>query len=258
MRTSADPSSNRWILPVDVPENVALRALLPALLTFTRMLVDFCSNISIYSSYDHLAALLLSADMSLVVPVLDLLFSLNHSTPFYNQMGSAAVDKKLPGLFRSRLAHLAESWGGKEYGLSMAQCVQEPKLQAILPSGQGSCQLFQFEFVPEQDTNSSSTEGQTTTSNPPSIIIASNPSPSCSSPQRETIEIDKLYQAQESTSSLGEFMQNLVAKYRVPADSQEALYFRLCLAKYFYASLDERRSCVEARLMAIGVNGKWT
>ncbi|XP_010081609.1 PREDICTED: E3 ubiquitin-protein ligase HUWE1-like, partial [Pterocles gutturalis] len=109
-----------WLLSCDRAEREQLKALLLALLNFTALLIEYSFSRHLYSSLEHLTALLASSDMQVVLAVLNLLYVFSKRSNYITRLGS---DKRSPLL--SRLQHLAESWGGKENGFGLAECCRD-------------------------------------------------------------------------------------------------------------------------------------
>ena len=96
-----------------------MKELLFEVIAFTCLLIKHCFSSQLYNSFDHLSTLLTSTDMQIVVAVLELILSLT-------KHGSYIIvksDSKLTHLV-TQIEYLAENWGGKEYGVSLAECAQ--------------------------------------------------------------------------------------------------------------------------------------
>lgn len=76
---------------------------------------------------EHLAALLNSNSLSLVLEVLQLLYMFSKRSNFLTRL---AEDKR--SVLLGRLALLAESWGGKEAGFGLAACCLQRPLEVSL------------------------------------------------------------------------------------------------------------------------------
>ena len=189
-----------------------------AILKFTKILLNNSISPFIYNSYDHLSDLLNSTDLNIVVAVLDLLHAINEEC--YLNLVSQELK---PNELCSRLKYLAESWGGKAYGVSLAECAQD------LPSYPQSATTLHFEF------NHVAT-------------VASDPS---TPTEKTTIRIENVH---EIDKPLSEQMNDLVKEYNVPPEYQQQMYTRLRLTKKFRLYQD-RKLCVYAHLCSISING---
>uniref|UniRef100_A0A1B0GIT8 HECT-type E3 ubiquitin transferase n=1 Tax=Lutzomyia longipalpis TaxID=7200 RepID=A0A1B0GIT8_LUTLO len=89
----------------------------------------------LYSSIEHLSALLLSVDMDIVLGVLNLLYMFSKRS---NYLSRLTGDTRAALL--GRLNFIAESWGGREYGLGLAECCRP---DAQLPP---SATIFYYEY----------------------------------------------------------------------------------------------------------------
>ncbi|KAH9407759.1 E3 ubiquitin-protein ligase huwe1 [Tyrophagus putrescentiae] len=112
--------NNQWQLYVDQDQNKKL--LLIDVLEFTTLLVKHCFSSHVYSSFEHLTALMNSTDLTVVITVLELLFALAKRGTQYLPLNQQ--DKK-PLQLRNRINFLAEDWGGKDNGVSFKQCIQD-------------------------------------------------------------------------------------------------------------------------------------
>lgn len=90
--------------------------------------------------------LLESTDVNVVSAVLNVLYVSSKRTSY---LGSLPANQKEALL--SRLTSLAESWGGKEAGYSIAQCCSEN----FAPEGRSPATLH-FEFYDESEVDTAS------------------------------------------------------------------------------------------------------
>lgn len=67
-------SDSSWMLACDMPGHESYKHLLLTVLQFTALLVEQSFSRHLYSSMDHLTALLSSSDMTVVLAVLDVLY----------------------------------------------------------------------------------------------------------------------------------------------------------------------------------------
>lgn len=90
------------------------KRLLVAVLHFTRLLLENCTNRKLYASYEHLDALLHTSDWDVLAAVLYLLLR-----PAQQHSGSGNPRHDLP-INRARLATLAVVWPPRDAGLELA------------------------------------------------------------------------------------------------------------------------------------------
>lgn len=267
-------NENQWALPCDSPEmDPKRKELLMHIISFTALLIEHSFSRHLYSSMDHLITLLSSSDMQIVLSVLGLLFVFSKRSNF---IGKLSIEKRQELL--TRLSYLAESWGGKEVGLGLAECCRDLAMSSY-PS---SATTLHFEYYTDQNNKSiPSTDMTTTLQNPllaqPSSAMNQGPSGTGSQtysqavkqPPRKAsqagstsceynsdkksinvIHIDNVDQIKDE--SIASIMERLVATYDVPRDKQMQLFTHLRLASCFSDPI-KRMQCVQARLQAMSI-----
>ena len=157
--------------------------------------------------------------MQIVLAILNLLFVFSKRSNFFSRISS---DKRQALL--SRLCYLAENWGGKDYGLGLADCCQDLPLSSYPPSATA----LNFEFYTNEKGN---------TKAPRSLV---------------SIQIENVHLINQPISAI---MQEIVEKHQVPIECQTQLFTHLRLAKNF-ANYRNRLYCVQARLNALSIIGK--
>ncbi|QQP39181.1 E3 ubiquitin protein ligase URE-B1 variant, partial [Caligus rogercresseyi] len=125
--------SSRWSLVVD--SDSGLKELVLWTLHFTTLLIEHSFSRHLYSSMEHLTALLSSSDLDVVLAVLNLLYMFSKRSNFITRL---SPEKR--GALLSRLNHLAASWGGKDNGFGLKACCSQ---DASFPS---SATTLHFEF----------------------------------------------------------------------------------------------------------------
>lgn len=263
---------NQWTLPCDSPTmDPKRKELLMHIISFTALLIEHSFSRHLYSSMDHLITLLSSSDMQIVLSVLGLLFVFSKRSNF---IGKSSIEKRQELL--TRLSYLAESWGGKENGLGLAECCRDLPITTY-PS---SATTLHFEYYTDQNNRSIPTSDQAAnnlmqaqhesssqltgaSSHPPqsySQAVRSTPrkmtqthAPCEYNPDKKSINvihIDNVDQIKDE--SLAEIMERLVRTYDVPRDKQMQLFTHLRLAHCFSDPI-KRMHCVQARLQAISI-----
>jgi len=211
----------QWVLPVDLPENESHKQVLLQVLQFTALLIEHSFTRHLYNSMEHLTTLLSSSDMTVVLGVLNLLYVFSKRSTFITRLSSEKKEQLVV-----RLTHLAESWGGKENGFGLAECCQDLKMDKY-PT---SATTLHFEFYADRKDEKSMKKTQSVLS---SIHVEN---------------VDKL------PKLTAQIMEDLMAKYFVPADKQMLLMTHIRLAQGF-SRYDRRIQCVQARLQAISCLG---
>jgi len=159
--------------------------------------------------------------MQIVLSILNLLFVFSKRSNFFSRI---SADKRQALL--SRLCYLAENWGGKDYGFGLAECCKNLPLSSF-PS---SATTLNFEFY--------STNEKDELGNPKSNSIV-------------CIHIENVHLIDKPLSKL---MEEIVEKYKVPAECQIQLFTHLRLTKNF-SNYKNRLYCVQARLNALSIIG---
>lgn len=109
--------------------------LLLLVLNFTILLVEHSFSRHLYSSIEHLTALLQSINLDIVLGVLNLLYMFSKRSNFLSRLG---CNKKTA--VTNRLKYIAENWGGKDAGFGLADCCCE---NIIIPPSVSS---FYYEY----------------------------------------------------------------------------------------------------------------
>ncbi|KAF9927616.1 hypothetical protein FBU30_003038 [Linnemannia zychae] len=138
------------------------RRLVLAILFFSRLLLENCTNRNLYASYEQLNDLLHSTDLDILESCLRLLLrpAQRHS--------AQRTAKSIFTVSQDRLLALAHSWGTKEHGLELIQLIDEgTKIPDNLTA-------LHFQFYRTATYNKSSLSAATTT--PPSTTISESPS----------------------------------------------------------------------------------
>lgn len=158
--------------------------------------------------------------MQIVLAILNLLFVFSKRSNFFSRISS---DKRQALL--SRLCYLAENWGGKDYGFGLAECCQDLPLSSY-PT---SATTLNFEFYSKNENDNRKC---------PNSVVG--------------IHIENVHLIDKPLSTL---MEDIVEKYKVPAECHTQLFTHLRLTKNF-ANYQNRLYCVQARLNALSIIGK--
>ncbi|CAG8770870.1 2017_t:CDS:2, partial [Funneliformis caledonium] len=99
--------------------NEETRSVLLAILKFSRMLLENCTNRNLYSSYEHLNDLLYTSDLGVLEVLLRLILR-----PAQRLSNQRALRTNFT-ISQERILTLVHSWGTKEYDIEMAQLASE-------------------------------------------------------------------------------------------------------------------------------------
>uniref|UniRef100_A0A1B6ILU9 DUF908 domain-containing protein n=1 Tax=Homalodisca liturata TaxID=320908 RepID=A0A1B6ILU9_9HEMI len=207
--TRVTPKS--WQICCDLPENQESKELLLWVLHFTTLLIEHSFSRHLYNSVEHLLTLLSSCDLDVVLGVLNLLYMFSKRSNFITR-----INAEMRNTLLKCLTYLAESWGGRENGFGLADCVR-----AHTPFPLTATTLH-YEFYTEDKSSSS---------------------------QASCIHLENVDQISKLPS---EIMDGLVESFHVPKDGHMLLFTHLRLAHSF-SNHSLRLKCVQARLQALSV-----
>lgn len=197
------------------------------ILKFTGLLVEHSYARHIYSSMEHLIALLSASDMEVVLCVLNVLYIFSKRSNFISRL---PVEQRKT--LHQRLYCLAESWGGVENGFGLAHCAKD-----ILPEEfPESASNVHFEFYSDgkkEDEKNKMTDVMTLDETCALIVV-------------HLEGVNKL------TESPGEIMEKVLKKHKIPEEKRIKLFSRIRLAKHFHFYA-KRIKCLQARLQAISI-----
>ncbi|CAB4069673.1 HUWE1 [Lepeophtheirus salmonis] len=205
-------SASGWTLKVD--GSGSLKELVLWTLHFTTLLIEHSFSRHLYSSMEHLTALLASSDLDVVLAVLNLLYMFSKRSNFITRLSP----EKRGGLL-TRLNHLAASWGGKDNGFGLKACCTEAALSTFPPTAT----TLHFEFYADKNTLN-----------------------------KKNITVIHLENVDTHPSTPGKIMEELLETYPVPEEKRMLLFTYLRLAHSF-SNYAKRLKCVQARLQALSV-----
>ncbi|XP_059079512.1 E3 ubiquitin-protein ligase HUWE1-like isoform X2 [Tigriopus californicus] len=208
-------------------------------LHFTTLLIEHSFSRHLYSSMEHLTALLASSDLDVILAVLNLLYMFSKRSNFITRLNA----EKRQGLL-NRLTYLASSWGGRENGFGLAQCCTDRPVQTFPESAT----TLNFEYhseVPVPEPDSGSTGGASG-----SAAWRAKTEGACSTIVTTLIHVKQVDRLNQTPA---EIMDDLLVKYtNVPDESRMLLFTYLRLAASF-PDYQKRLKCVQARLQALSV-----
>lgn len=209
-------------------------------LHFTTLLIEHSFSRHLYSSMEHLTALLASSDLDVILAVLNLLYMFSKRSNFITRLNA----EKRQGLL-NRLTYLASSWGGRENGFGLAQCCTDRPVHAFPESAT----TLNFEYhsevpVPEPESGASAGPGGSHAG------WRAKSEGACSTIVTTLIHVKQVDRLNQTPA---EIMDDLLVKYtNVPEESRMLLFTYLRLAASF-PDYQKRLKCVQARLQALSV-----
>jgi E3 ubiquitin-protein ligase HUWE1 len=244
----AASSSGCWVLSCDAavedPSDAGRareKELLLWTLHFTTLLIEHSFSRHLYSSMEHLTALLASSDLDVVLAVLNLLYMFSKRSNFITRL----AQEKRAGLL-NRLTHLAASWGGKDNGFGLSKCCTDDPVHTFPESATTLHFEFYAESGPSAPGNASAAAGSASAS--PSPWAA----PAKKQATASTVTVIHLEQVDKIEKSPARIMEQLLEQHQVPEDKQMLLFTYLRLAASF-SDYKKRLQCVQARLQALSV-----
>lgn len=217
LQAATATSGSEWSLPVNTDER--LQKLTLCVLHFTSLLIEYSFSRHLYNSMEHLVTLLSSANLDIILSVLNLLYVFSKRSNFLSRLSDK---QRLPLL--KKLGYLAENWGGKENGFGLADAAKDlPK--SAYPRNATTLH-YEFYAEPSEDGKLDSLQS--------------------------TVYCIHIENVDEFQSSPAEIMESLLEMYPVPEEKRMLLYTHLRLA-YSFAKRDSRLKCIQARLHSISV-----
>lgn len=209
---------------------------LVSLLSFSRLLLENCTNRNIYNSLEHLNHLLNSTDMEILLLNLHLILR-----PAQKHQSQRSYRATLSSM-NDRLITLAQRWTPYGEGLSFSNLVSDP---IETPS---EVRTFRFSFYTPPKKIDKTVPSSVTMSN--TLEDGVNNINCESKPDGITnIEIHD-FQSQEST--IPQLLHTIIAKYNIPDEQHFTLLQKLRIAKSF-SSISLRRKMVTVRLFSLAI-----
>ncbi|CAG8444226.1 3604_t:CDS:10 [Ambispora leptoticha] len=240
------------------PFTTVEQSILLAILKFSRLLLENCTNRNLYSSYEHLNDLLNTADLDVLETVLRLVLR-----PAQRLSNQRALRTNF-SISQDRILTLAHAWGTKEYDLGMKDLAYDnvtiPEELKIL-----TYQFYRHLTPTEAATGTSSdtkkidTATATAASTTATTTSISN-NTSTSSPKHkrkestggEGITVISVSNAHELGESDIDILKNVVEEYEVPEEFHFALLNRIRIATKINNS-EKRKQLLIIRILAIAI-----
>lgn len=221
-RAAARKSENSVAIICDLDEHTSIKGQVLDSLKFTALLFEYSFTRGVYMSMEHLITLLESSDIEVVSAVLNVLYVSSKRTSYLGSLPSNQKEALL-----SRLTSLAESWGGREAGYSIAECCSSK----FAPLGRPATTLH-FEFYDESEVDCDNAEQNAGQIN-----------------RVHYVHIDHVDQLKNSA---GEIMDDILRVYKIPENKRMHLLTQLRWAQSF-GDFKKRACCINTRLLSLSV-----
>ncbi|KAJ3032901.1 hypothetical protein HDV00_006990 [Rhizophlyctis rosea] len=208
-----------------------------AILEFTTVLMENCTNRNLYCSYEHLSDLMHTSDLDVLNASLRLLF--RSAQRMHNQRSLRTAF----GTSQDHLITLAQHWGPKDSSVSFTQLAAgkvEPHPEWLSVT---------YQFYRSTTSSESKIDTAATTTTPPKTPKKGAAEKPSSSDGLVTISVNNVMESGKSSRDL---YQELVEKYEVPVEHRFALYQRVRVA-FGLADSQERKKLLLSRINAIAV-----
>ncbi|KAF9024773.1 hypothetical protein BGZ52_010345, partial [Haplosporangium bisporale] len=242
------------------PEN---QKLVYAILSFSRLLLESCTNRNLYASYEQLNDLLHSRDLDILEACLRLLLR-----PAQRHSAQRSA-RSIFTISQDRLLAIAHSWGSKDFGLDLVQLAESntdipEKLSAL------NFQFYRTISLPKPDASQPPPTPSLSDGSSTSVPVASSStttSPSKRRPSRSGASSTPTTESSSATegmvvihssdpSLLGqsddEILSRLIQDYQIPDEHQFQLLCRIRIATGIRKP-DRRRQLLTIRILAIAV-----
>uniref|UniRef100_A0A915HS18 DUF908 domain-containing protein n=1 Tax=Romanomermis culicivorax TaxID=13658 RepID=A0A915HS18_ROMCU len=222
LESATKKNDESHVLACDVAENHDLRQQVLDSLKFTATLFEYSFTRGVYQSIEHLTTLLESSDITIIVAVLNVLYVSSKRTSYLGSLPTSQKDALLV-----RLICLAENYGGKDNGFTVAQCcLKESSSTSFQVSKPPTSLHFEFfDDVAEESDHSSS----------PGHI--------------HFVHIESVDHIPQCT---GKIMDDIMKLYRIPPSKRIQLLTQIRWAKFF-DDYPKRLLCINARLLSLSV-----
>ncbi|KAF9571966.1 hypothetical protein EC968_010503 [Mortierella alpina] len=263
--------------PQPKPFSAQDKRLTLAILDFSRLLLESCTNRNLYASYEHLNDLLHARELDVVESCLRLLLR-----PAQRHSAQRSA-RSIFSVSQDRLLALSHSWGSKVHGLDLLQLADE---NATIPDKLSSLH-FQFYRTLSQSKPTATTPAATTEATPLTTSSTSSTSATSTSASASASVISTAASKQRRASASGssstnatsstasasasegvvvihaadvrdfgttdyEILAHFVKEYQIPEEHQFSLLNRIRVATAIKNAQDRRR-LLNVRLLAIAV-----
>ncbi|KAG9291851.1 hypothetical protein G9A89_012136 [Geosiphon pyriformis] len=225
------------------------RSILLAVLKFSRILLENCTNRNLYSSYEHLNDLLNTSDLDLLETLLRLILR-----PAQRLSNQRAMRTNF-SISHDRILTLGHSWGTKDYDLEMKDLAYD---NVIIPEELKSL-TYQF-YRHLTPAEAAGTAGDKKADS--SIAASSTPTPKQKTKDSsnsntvakngEGITIISANNIHELGTSVIDILKNVVEEYDVPEEFHFALLNRIRIVMGI-SSKEKRRQLLIIRILAIAI-----
>ncbi|KAG0034694.1 hypothetical protein BGZ82_005652, partial [Podila clonocystis] len=242
------------------PEN---QRLVYAILSFSRLLLESCTNRNLYASYEQLNDLLHSRDLDILEACLRLLLR-----PAQRHSAQRSA-RSIFTVSQERLLAIAHSWGSKDYGLDLVQLAEgstdiPERLSTLNFQFYRTISLPKLSDAPSPTPSTSVSSTSAPVASSSTITSPSKRRPSRSGPSSAPGANTESSSATEGMvvihasdpSLLGqsddEILSRLIQDYQIPEEHQFQLLCRIRIATGI-RNPDRRRQLLTIRILAIAV-----
>ena len=212
------------------------KALVLAILKFSRLLIEHGSNRSVYSSYDNLNLLLQCSDTDIVEQTLKLLLKLAQRISLNRSMKSEFVG----AISKSKVKILASNWDTKkDFGLDLVDLGSPEKNFA----DEVSAFKFQFYRSSVHAKNHGSTEASSSSAPPATPVKGST---------EEGLVNIKMANLMEIGKTPRDIFNELMLKFNVPHENHFNLFHRIRISLALH-SASSRRQLLSIKLLSIAI-----
>ncbi|KAK5815411.1 hypothetical protein F5H01DRAFT_279335, partial [Linnemannia elongata] len=223
------------------------RRLTLAILSFSRLLLESCTNRNLYASYEQLNDLLNTRDLDILESCLRLLLR-----PAQRHSAQRSA-RSIFTVSQDRLLALAHSWGSKEYGLDLQQLADD---KAEIPERLRSVNFQFFRTVaPSKNpiTDSPPTSSAAPTGHTIAASSATTPSSASAPPTSASGKPRRHSNSGTSSSHVSAVILNhLVQEYQVPEEHHFQLLSRIRIATGI-RDPKRRQQLLLIRILAVAV-----
>nr|CAG8455076.1 13988_t:CDS:10 [Entrophospora candida] len=209
------------------------RSILLAILKFSRLLLENCTNRNLYSSYEHLNDLLYTNDLEVLEVLLRLILR-----PAQRLSNQRALRTNF-NISQDRILTLAHSWGTKEYDIEMVHLASD---DVIIPN---ELTTLNYQFY-RHLTPSENKRKDTATS------TSSGGSNSTSKTTSEGVTLICVNDIHQYPGTDMDILNSLVQEYDIPEEFHYALLNRIRIVTSI-TSKESRRRFLIIRILAIAI-----
>ncbi|CAI2172902.1 16430_t:CDS:10, partial [Funneliformis geosporum] len=224
------------------------RSVLLAILKFSRMLLENCTNRNLYSSYEHLNDLMYTSDLGVLEVLLRLILR-----PAQRLSNQRALRTNFT-ISQERILTLVHSWGTKEYDIEMAQLASE---EVKIPEELTTLNYqFYRRLTPSEAAETTGEKKNESVGSAASTPQKGKRKDSASSTGGAKagegvalITVNNIHQFGKTDMDI---LNNIVEEYNIPEEFHYALLNRIRIVTSI-TSIESRRKFLIIRILAIAI-----